>query len=178
MPNSQSIVTVQGIGAFLFIYCVPSAILLISVFYEFANRDEWLNMPVPSFKPTEVVKAPLWAPLLRAFMELILGLISSAWVLGPRLHNLYKSKMDPKIKQVQVKYPATTCSTASYQSVRQPPSTIISMDKIPKYHSSYRCPNPSIHSSMRNKSHHHSRPSGGYKISSQTLNQYGHETIL
>lgn len=85
----------DGMGTFLFSYCVPSALLMISVFYEFANRDLWLNVPQPSSEPVSAVKAPMWPFMTRFFMELLLGVIASAWALGPRAINFWKRKTPP-----------------------------------------------------------------------------------
>lgn len=84
--------SMDGMGSFLFSYCVPSTLLMVAVFYEFANRDLWLNVPQPSSEPVSAVKAPMSPFMVRAFMELLLGVIASAWALGPRAINFWRSK--------------------------------------------------------------------------------------
>lgn len=158
-----SIFNLNGVGTFLFIYCVPSALLLIAVFYEFANSDVWLNLPQPSFEPTPPVKAPMWPFMTRAFMELMLGVVSSAWVLGPRITTFYKNRFGPKYKQTPVKYPSTAYSTASYQTVCQP-SSVLTMDKMSRMPRKYPP--------------HTVRKPRGYKMSSQSLAYNGSETVL
>lgn len=174
-PKHQKAVHMKGVGTFLFIYCVPSALLLISVFYEFANSDIWLSLPAPTYVPTDAVKAPLWPFMTRAFMELMIGVVSSAWVLGPRIGNMYKLQMTPKCKHTPTKYPppppTTAYSTASYQTVRQStaPSTAISMDRISRYSTARKYPSTHMprHGSSR----------GGY-LPPQSFGLYGNETIL
>lgn len=105
--------SMDGMGTFLFSYCVPSALLMISVFYEFANRDLWLNVPQPSSEPVSAVKAPMSPFMMRAFMELLLGVIASAWALGPRAINFWKSKSPPgnkNVAQMQMMKPMQTYS--------------------------------------------------------------------
>lgn len=108
LPDSM-----DGMGTFLFSYCIPSALLMISVFYEFANRDLWLNVPQPSSEPVSAVKAPMSPFMTRAFMELLLGVIASAWALGPRAINFWKSKAPPgnkTVAQMQMLKPMQTYS--------------------------------------------------------------------
>ncbi|XP_055376662.1 frizzled-4 [Condylostylus longicornis] len=174
--SSCMAIDMNGVGQFLFIYCIPSALLLISVIYEFANSDIWLNLPEPSNEPTLPIKASMWSFMTRAFMELLLGVISSAWVLGPRISTLYKTRFGPKYKQTPTsKYPSSTAySTASYQTVCQS-ATIMTSDKIPiRYPSTRKYPQMALpHPPARNKT----RSNGNYKFS-QNLSHYGNETVL
>ncbi|KAL9878571.1 frizzled 4 isoform 1-T11 [Glossina fuscipes fuscipes] len=130
-------------GVFLFIYCIPYALLLLAVIYEFANTDVWLNLSpyVTSSSSTKLISmqtgTPIWPFLMKTFMELMLGITCSAWILGPKISILYKRQMNfPPIKQ-QNNNPVSmlhlmmntsnhnsraankACSNASYQSVRQ-----------------------------------------------------------
>lgn len=75
----------SGIGIFLFIYGLACALLLLAVIYEFANIDVWLGSGDTS--------TPLWPFLVRAFMELMLGICCFAWVLGPSISTLYKRQV-------------------------------------------------------------------------------------
>lgn len=119
----------DGMGTFLFTYCVPSALLMISVFYEFANRDLWLNLPQPSLEPASAVKAPMWPFMMRAFMELLLGVIASAWALGPRAITFWRaktntmSKVPPahQIKAATYNHPASMQFQMQQQMIQQQP---------------------------------------------------------
>lgn len=162
-------VNINGIGAFLFIYCVPSALLMIAVFYEFANRDIWLNDPQPSLEPMSGTKAPMWPFMLRAFMELLVGVLASGWTLGPRISTIWKSRFGVsspavKCKPAPVKYPQPSYSTTSYQTVC-PQNSMVSIAKIPKHGRKYP---PS----------HVYRKSRAYKTSSQSISLTGNETVL
>jgi len=75
----------SGIGVFLFIYGLACALLLLAVIYEFANIDVWLG--------SGDTDTPLWPFLVRAFMELMLGICCFAWVLGPSISTLYKRQV-------------------------------------------------------------------------------------
>ncbi|XP_017116333.1 frizzled-4 [Drosophila elegans] len=75
----------SGIGIFLFIYGLACALLLLAVIYEFANIDVWLG--------SGETNTPLWPFLVRAFMELMLGICCFAWVLGPSISTLYKRQV-------------------------------------------------------------------------------------
>ncbi|EDV34483.2 uncharacterized protein Dana_GF20940 [Drosophila ananassae] len=76
----------SGIGIFLFIYGLACALLLLAVIYEFANIDVWLGSG-------DAGGTPLWPFLVRAFMELMLGICCFAWVLGPSISTLYKRQV-------------------------------------------------------------------------------------
>lgn len=80
----QSKFTISGI--FLSVYCVPFAILLLAVIYEFANIDVWLNES-PHFE------TPKLSFFTKIFMELLLGIICSAWILGPKISSIYKLQL-------------------------------------------------------------------------------------
>lgn len=89
-------------GIFLFVYCLPYTILLLAVIYEFANIDVWLN--ASPFLNRNTLKnsiiestTPMWPFLTRIFMELILGVICSIWILGPRISSIcYKNQRKGK----------------------------------------------------------------------------------
>lgn len=121
-------------GVFLFIYCIPYGLLLLAVIYEFANIDVWLNESPYS-------QTPIWPFLTRAFMELILGVICSTSILGPKIAAIYKRQLSaPPIKAPQLniqavpvqhklignslninsRVPNKAYSTTSYQTVREP----------------------------------------------------------
>ncbi|XP_053950987.1 frizzled-4 [Anastrepha ludens] len=147
----QAICPSYDFGTFLFIYCVPCALLLFSVIYEFANIDIWLNIP-PYLVASEGFTTPMWPFLARAFMEITLGIICFAWFLGPRISMMYKKQLEIRnVKEV----PASTISqrtsrntnhnynysTASYHTIRpalnaysqrRSPGSI-SMNQLSKY---------------------------------------------
>lgn len=186
--------SVNGLGAFLFIYCIPSALLMFAVFYEFAHRDIWLTDPKPSAQPTVSAKAPMWPFMLRAFMELLVGVLASGWTLGPRFAAMWKSRMNcasaaaarhraasgvggatssVKCKTTgvgAVKYPTTAYSTTSYQTVcgAAPQNSMVSIAKsVPKHGRKY----PPAHVYRKSSSR-------TYKTSSQSISLTGNETVL
>ncbi|KAH8287722.1 hypothetical protein KR054_012012, partial [Drosophila jambulina] len=75
----------SGIGIFLFMYGLACALLLLAIIYEFANIDVWLGSGETS--------TPLWPFLVRAFMELMLGICCFAWILGPSISMMYKRQV-------------------------------------------------------------------------------------
>lgn len=169
--NNQN--NVNGMGAFLFIYCIPSGLLIIAVFYEFANRDIWLNDPQPSYEPMSGTKAPMWPFILRAFMEILVGVLASGWTLAPRFSTIWKSKFGvnittaaaTKVKQTPIKYPQPAYScTASYQTVC-PQNSMVSIAKIPSHGRKY----PPAHVYRKSRT---------YKSSSQSISLTGNETVL
>ncbi|KAL9692448.1 hypothetical protein quinque_016414 [Culex quinquefasciatus] len=87
-------VHINGMGKFLFIYSVPSFLLLVIMFYEFAYRENWLNVPHPSLEPASSGKAPIWPFILRAVIELLVGVLASAWAVGPRIAGLCRNKIN------------------------------------------------------------------------------------
>ncbi|XP_058978948.1 frizzled-4-like isoform X2 [Musca domestica] len=127
-------------GSFLFIYCFPCALLLLAVIYEFANIDVWLSESPyitldRSFSSLNN-ETPMWPFLSRAFMELLLAIITSSWILVPKLSSMYKGHMTkhsnaktmpiPPLhnsvhttNNVSCRLSGKTYSTVSYQSVRQ-----------------------------------------------------------
>lgn len=146
------------------------ALLMIAVLYEFANRDAWLNVPQPSSEPMTGTKAPMWPFMLRAFMELLVGVLASSWTLGPRISTIWKNRFGQpitKCKPTPVKYSQPVYSTASYQTVC-PQNSMVSIAKIPKHGRKY----PPSHVYRTTKS---TRP---YKSSCQSISLTGNETIL
>ncbi|XP_073835643.1 frizzled 4 isoform X1 [Musca autumnalis] len=134
----QSVYSVSG--SFLFIYCIPCALLLLAVIYEFANIDVWLNES-PYLTASRSLsnlngETPMWPFMARAFMELLLAIITSAWIFVPKVSSMYKGHMT-KINHVKTacipplhnsvhttnntsyRSSGKTYSTVSYQSVRQ-----------------------------------------------------------
>lgn len=178
-------------GVFLFVYCIPYALLLLAVIYEFANIDVWLN-------ESPYGETPEWPFLMRAFMELLLGIICSACILGPKISSMYKRQLSaPPTKTSTVNIQAVpnqhklitrnsniNChgsnkaySTASYQTVRESKKSsphrkqnctnTISMNQLPI--------SPGRIKSQQNHLHPH------LQINNQTnssLFRYGDETIL
>lgn len=169
-------VHLKGMGTFLFIYCIPSGLLLVLLIFEFASRENWLNLPQPSLKPESAIKAPVWPFILRAFTELLIGVLASAWAVGPRIAGLCKNKLNPVYKAKpmpmamppQTKYPSSAYSTASYQTVC--PQNLIVSVPIAKM---------SRHSTRKYSSHAHiHRNPRPYRTSSQTMSLTGNETVL
>ena len=161
--------SLNGMGTFLFICCVPKCLMLIAVFYEFANRDVWLNLPPPSLEPVYATKAPMWPLMMRAFIELLIGVLAYGWTLGPRLTNIWKSKLTPTTgyKQPQPKFVPSPYSSASYQTVHCPQNSQLSISRMPRHGHKY----PPSHSKRKPRS-------VGYKASSHTMSRTGNETVL
>ncbi|XP_075155586.1 frizzled 4 [Haematobia irritans] len=126
-------------GSFLIMYCLPFATLLMAVIYEFANIDVWINLSpyIASRKPFIVYReTPMWPFMTKTFMELLLPIICSAWILVPKVLSIYKNRVPKfsKSKTSSIKTPSVQAqsyvgnslqstsksySTVSYQSVRQ-----------------------------------------------------------
>lgn len=161
---------IGGMGVFLFIYSAPSAALMIAVFYEFANRDIWLNEPPASASTAGVtaVKAAMWPFLLRAFMELLVGVLASGWVLAPRVSTLWRTlharwltvaavRRGPPLQKLSaangVVVAATAASIERSQAYRQP----VHQQQQPvqqqrDHHLQY-------HPQQSHQQHHHGHPS-------------------
>lgn len=165
LPGNNLSTTVNGLGTFLFIYCIPSGLLLLSVFYEFGNRDIWLSMPQPSPQPMSAIKAPMWPFMTKAFMELLIGVIASSWALGPRISTFWKNKFGQQYKhQPPIKITPSPYSTTSYQTVCPQNSLASSINKLPRHGRKYP---PQVHRKVR-----------AYKTSSQSMSLTGNETVL
>ncbi|KAL1397300.1 hypothetical protein pipiens_000001, partial [Culex pipiens pipiens] len=159
-------------GKFLFIYSVPSFLLLVIMFYEFAYRENWLNVPHPSLEPASSGKAPIWPFILRAVIELLVGVLASAWAVGPRIAGLCRSKINNQVYKApnaaNCKFSGSPYSAASYQTVCPQNSLVsVSIGKVPPRHA------------RKYPSHSHiNRKPRTYKASSQTMSLTGNETVL
>lgn len=116
-------------GMFLFIYSIPCAFILVSVIYEFVNIDIWLNVP-PYFVATEGFTTPMWSFMTKALMEITLGIICFAWVIGPKISVLYKQHLELRNSNGNNRNKNYICSAVSYQSVR-PPGNVYSQQRVP-----------------------------------------------
>lgn len=194
-------------GMFLFIYCIPCALLLLAIIYEFANIDIWLNAS-PYIAPIKGAaslnsQTPEWPFLTRAFMELMLGIICSAWILGPKISSIYKSQLStPPHKPKQINIPTvpshtlmatnSSCrasnkaySTASYQTVRQPKSLSPASAKPHSNNAIHmnHMPNYSVGRNKLSQNHLHPQlyvnalPKNGFN-NANTFHRFGDETIL
>jgi frizzled 4 len=159
------------VGTFLFIYCVPSGLLLITLFYEFANRENWLNVPHPSMEPTSVPKAPMAPFMVFYFTELLIGILASAWAVGPRIASLFRCRQPKPVYKAPVAQPKYIqspyiMSTASYHTVCQQNSIpSIPIGRIPRHNRKYP---PYAGRKTRTT----------YQSSSQTMSLTGNETVL
>ncbi len=158
----------NGMGSFLFIIACCLALLMIAVFYEFANIDIWLHQPQSHGESSTAPKVPMWSFMLRTYMELLAGVISCGWTLGPRFSNLWKNRFclrPVERKLPTVNYPQSTFSSASYQTVC-PQNSMISLSTKAatgrKYH-----PPMHIYRKVR-----------VYKSPSQSISLTGNETVL
>lgn len=148
--------TLNGMGSFLFAYCIPSSILLFTIFYEFVNRDTWLNLPAQPVLETNNDGGPMWPFMMRAFMELLLGVLTSAWVLGPRISKWRTKKPDTQFKQAPKPYISSAYSRTSYQTVCPPNSLGSQSIKIHRHGGKYPLHHVTAHKprSYKLSSHH------------------------
>ncbi|KAM7350584.1 frizzled 4 isoform 2-T2 [Cochliomyia hominivorax] len=185
-------------GIFLFIYCIPHAILLLAVIYEFANIDVWLS-------ESPYNDTPKWPFLMRAFMELILGIICYACILGPKISSMYKRQLStapikilPEIIQTMPaqhkligqnsngngRVSIKTYITTTYQTV--PKQKINNMSPYKKQNTSNailmnHLPTSTGRSNISRKHQHFHLPINSQKACNKTnssLYLYGDETIL
>ncbi|KAH8343029.1 hypothetical protein KR059_003932 [Drosophila kikkawai] len=131
----------SGIGIFLFMYGLACALLLLAVIYEFANIDVWLGSGETS--------TPLWPFLVRAFMELMLGICCFAWILGPSISMMYKRQVGGNNKMIMKplsggtdaqsssrgSHAACSSTVVSYHSVRP---SMVSAPLAPQLQSPYK----------------------------------------
>ena len=182
----------SGYATFLSIYCVPYTILLFAVIYEFVNIDSWLNdQERPNILAKNGFTTPLWPFLTKTFMELMLGIICSAWALGPKISTMYKQKLNTstikKVPQTKQRHIASVAgssqnsnvayTTVSYQTVRH-------QSHAPHQHSSSRHSSSSVSMQQISKySSNNSRSSKSRQWKCKQTQQlpcsrYGNETIL
>ncbi|BFG02527.1 frizzled-4 [Drosophila madeirensis] len=156
----------SGIGIFLFIYGLASALLLLAVIYEFANIDIWLSSGETS--------TPLWPFLVRAFMELMLGICCFAWVLGPSISTMYKRQLslrphkhsNPTAQQQQLQMHHLDGQSSSRVSHAACSSTVVSYHSVrPSHQSMASAPLPSPYK-------HKSPPPGAGSISLNQISNY------
>ncbi|KFB43064.1 AGAP008871-PA-like protein [Anopheles sinensis] len=142
-------VHIHGMGKFLFIYAVPSAALLMLMFYDGSG-----GRGGPS-------KLPLGGGSVGGC-----GGIGGGGVGGG---SVYKQSMGPKLGGFGGG-PTSTYSTASYQTVCPQNSLVsVSIGKLP----------PSRHGTRKYPSHSHiNRKPRSYKMSTQTISLTGNETVL
>lgn len=164
----------SGLGTFLMIYNVPSAILLLSMFYQFGNRENWTILMDNGSQ-----KAPLWLYIFHPFCEIFTGVLASAWAIGPRIIYLFKGNVKQPIASkppTPIKYQQNSYNSASYQTICPPNSIAMSsmvsssmvsfgtVNKMQKRKYSYT--QPSLHSSRR------------MRTSSYRTHSVGNETVL
>lgn len=166
----------DGLGAFLLFYNGISGLLLLSMFYQYGSRENWLILLDTSLQTSQ--KAPLWLYALQPFLELLTGVLASSWAIGPRITSLCKGsvKQPPNSKPpTPIKYQQNPYNSASYQTIC-PPNSIVSTSmasigttgRIPKHH--IRKHAPSLHSSRRPRS---------YRMTSMhSASLTGNETVL
>lgn len=184
LKNKKIPAHINGLGTFLMIYNVPSALLLLSMFYQFGNRENWLILLDGSVQGSQ--KAPLWLYITHPFLELLTGVLASSWAIGPRITSLCKKgniKQNPVCKAAQptIKYQQNPYNSASYQTIC-PPNSIVStsmasigtVGRMQKQHIRkypYAQPLPSLHGSRRTRS-------SSYRMTSLHSASLGHETVL
>lgn len=114
------------LGAVCSLYTIPTLCVLASIYYEYNNRDQWLNH---SSKPA------LWAFLVRHLMSLFIGVSTIFWIwsmktvtawrsvlrrLGPRKQLPVKMQTVPVLRYVPA-HPSTMGTTSSRHSSRSHP---------------------------------------------------------
>lgn len=181
MKNVKIPANIDGLGTFLIIYNVPSGLLLLSMFYQYGVRENWLILLDSSMHGTQ--KAPLWLYVAQPFLELLTGVLASSWAIGPRITSLCKSNVkQPNVKPPPpIKYQQSAYTSASYQTIC-PPNSIVSTSMVSigtsgrmykphvRKHSYGQPVNPSLHGSRRARS---------YRMSSmRSASLTGHETVL
>lgn len=121
---------INSLGAFLLIYNCLNALLLLSMFYQFGNRENWLHATDPTVSQTQA-KAPLWLYILHPFLELLLGVLSSIWACIPKMRTICRKepvKPIPVYKPpTHIKYQQNPYHGASYQTICPPNSCVSSM---------------------------------------------------
>lgn len=141
--NLQVPADINSLGAFLFIYNIINALLLLSMFYQFGNRESWLHVSDNSSQ-SQQPKAPLWLYILHPFLELLLGVLASSWACIPKIKTSWcqsepvKQISTFKQPQSHVKYPQShPYHAASYQTICPPnscvSSSMISMSTLTKH---------------------------------------------
>lgn len=113
------------LGAVCTLYAIPTFCVMASIYYEYTNRDQWLNRES---------KPALWAFLLRHLMSLFIGVSTIFWIwsmktitawravlrrLGPRKQLPVKVQTMPVLRYVPA-HPSTL-STTSRHSTRSHP---------------------------------------------------------
>ena len=167
-------------GAFLFIYNTLTALILLSIFYVFGNRENWINL-IDNINQNQQLKAPLWLYISHPFLELLAGVLSSAWAIGPKLRVCQTTNTKQQIYKppTTVQFQHNPFHSTSYQTICPPNSvvsnsSIISMNLLTK--SSIVRKNQPYHINP----HSHGRRSRiSYRTSSiQSANLTANETIL
>lgn len=130
LPKISLPAQVKGMGAFLCIYNILTALILVSLFYEYGNRETWINI---ADDVQQQSKAPLWLYISHPFLELFTGVLTSAWAIGPKLR--MGTCQSAKIKQQIYKPPSSVqCQhsayhSASYQTIC-PPNSVVSNSSL------------------------------------------------
>lgn len=172
---------INGLGTFLMIYNVPSGLLLLSIFYQYGNRENWLILMDPQVQGSQ--KAPLWLYIAQPFLELLTGVLASAWAIGPRITSMCKGRIKQENNRKPVptiKYQQNPYNSASYQTICPPNSIVstsmVSIGTVGKIHKpqmrkhSYNQPAAYLHSSRRARS---------YRMTSlHSPSLTGNETVL
>lgn len=128
LPNVQFPAHLNGLGAFLFLYNILTSVVLLSIFYIFGNRESWINL-IDNANHNQQSKAFLWLYISHPFLELLTGVLTSAWAIGPKLR--MGSCQTAKIKQpmykppTSVQYQHNQYHSASYQTIC-PPNSVVS----------------------------------------------------
>lgn len=179
LKNVKIPANIDGLGTFLMIYNVPSGLLLLSMFYQYGSRENWLIILDTSLQGSQ--KAPLWLYILQPFLELLTGVLASAWAIGPRVTSLCKGSVKQPVNTKPlpaIKYQQNPYNSASYQTIC-PPNSIVSTSMASlgtvgrsqkHYLRKHSYTQPSLHGSRRARS---------YRMTSlHSASLTGNETVL
>ncbi|XP_067638133.1 frizzled-4 isoform X2 [Eurosta solidaginis] len=150
--------------------------------------------PSYDFVATEGFTTPMWSFLMRAFMEISLGMICFAWILGPKISIFYKQQLELRnLKETPVAAISPrnsrhlnhnrnqAYSTTSYQTIRPPVNIYsqqnsqrsISMSQLSKYSNNKNVISKSVQNTKHLQQHRN------YVRPAQLHLEYcGDETIL
>lgn len=191
LNNVQVPAHINSLGAFLLIYNIINALLLLSMFYQFGNRESWLHVSDNASQSQQAKVPPLWLYFLNPFLELLLGVLASSWACIPKLKTSW-CQSEP-VKQItaykqppaHIKYPqAHPYHAASYQTICPPnscvSSSMISMSTLTKNTTGSRKYLPYAASQSFYHSQHGRRTRSSYRMTPihHTSSIIGSETVL
>lgn len=179
LKNIKIPANIDGLGTFLMIYNVPSGLLLLSMFYQYGSRENWLILLDSTNQGSQ--KAPLWLYIAQPFLELLTGVLASSWAIGPRISSLCKSSVKQQATKPipPIKYQQNPYNSASYQTIC-PPNSIVSTSMV-SIGTSGKMHKPHLRQQPYSQAVglHGSRRARSYRMSSMhSTSLTGNETVL